>query len=202
MTERGMLIILSGPSGCGKGTMLHEVVKRTACEVSVSATTREPRKGEIDGVHYHFFTRSDFEKRIAGDEMLEYAEYCNNYYGTLKENVEAIRAQGKHAVLEIEVQGALKVMAEHPDAVTIFTMPPSVEELRRRLYKRATEQQDVIEERIAKAIEEIPYATRYQYIVWNDALEDAVDDFCAIVQAEANRTKYSVERIGALTKSC
>lgn len=202
MTERGMLIILSGPSGCGKGTMLHEVVKRTACEVSVSATTREPREGEIDGVHYHFFTRADFEQRIAGNEMLEYAEYCNNYYGTLKESVEAIRAQGKHAVLEIEVQGALKVMAEHPDAVTIFTMPPSVEELRRRLHKRGTEEQDVIEKRIARAIEEIPFASRYQYIVWNDSLEDAVDDFCAIVQAEANRTKYSVERIGALTKSC
>lgn len=202
MTERGMLIILSGPSGCGKGTMLKEVVKRTACEVSVSVTTRAPREGEIDGVHYHFFSKEDFEQRIAGDEMLEYAEYCNNYYGTLKENVEMIRAQGKHAILEIEVQGALKVMAEHPDAVTIFTMPPSIEELRRRLNKRGTEEQEVIERRIAKAIEEIPYAERYQYIVWNDALEDAVDDFCAIVQAEANRTKYSQKRIGELTQSC
>lgn len=202
MTERGMLIILSGPSGCGKGTMLKEVVKRTACEVSVSATTRDPREGEIDGVHYHFFTREDFEKRIVGNEMLEYAQYCDNYYGTLKESVESIRSQGKHAVLEIEVQGALKIMEEHPDAVTIFTLPPTLAELRRRLEKRGTETQEVIEQRIARAIEEIPFAERYQYIVWNDKLEDAVDDFCAIVQAEANRTKYSKERIGAFTKSC
>lgn len=202
MTERGMLIILSGPSGCGKGTMLKEVVKRTACEVSVSATTRDPREGEIDGVHYHFFTREDFEKRIAGNEMLEYAQYCKNYYGTLKKSVESIRSQGKHAVLEIEVQGALKIMEEHPDAVTIFTLPPTLAELRRRLEKRGTETQEVIEQRIARAIEEIPFAERYQYIVWNDKLEDAVDDFCAIVQAEANRTKYSKERIGAFTKSC
>ncbi len=202
MREKGMLIILSGPSGCGKGTMLKEVVARTACEVSVSATTRDPREGEIDGVNYHFFTREHFEECIAEDAMLEYAQYCKNYYGTLRSEVEAIRAQGKHAVLEIEVQGALKVMEEHPDAVTIFTMPPTIEELRRRLEKRGTEQQEVIEERIARAIEEIPFADRYQYIVWNDRLEDAVDDFCAIVQAEANRTKYSEERIGALIKSC
>ncbi len=202
MNEQGMLIILSGPSGCGKGTMLAEVVKRTACQVSVSATTRQPRKGEIDGVNYHFITHEHFEQYITEDAMFEYAPYCDNYYGTLRSEVEAIRAQGKHAVLEIEVQGALKVMAEHPEAITIFTMPPSIAELRRRLSKRGTEDQEVIEKRIAKAIEEISFANRYQYIVWNDKLEDAVDDFCAIVQAETNRTKYSKERIGALIASC
>ncbi len=202
MNDKGMLIILSGPSGCGKGTMLKEVVARTACQVSVSATTRQPREGEIDGVNYHFFTREHFEACIAEDAMFEYADYCDNYYGTLRKEVEEIRAQGKHAVLEIEVQGALKVMAEHPEAITIFTMPPSIAELRRRLEKRGTEKPEVIEKRIAKAIEEIPFAVQYQYIVWNDKLEDAVDDFCAIVQAEANRTKYSKERIGALIESC
>lgn len=202
MNDKRMLIILSGPSGCGKGTMLAEVVKRTACQVSVSATTRQPREGEIDGVNYHFFTHEQFEQCIAEDAMFEYAPYCDNYYGTLREEVEAIWAQGKHVVLEIEVQGALKVMAEHPEAITIFTMPPTIAELRRRLEKRGTEEPEVIEKRIARAIEEIPFAERYQYIVWNDKLEDAVDDFCAIVKAEENRTKYSKERIGALTKSC
>ena len=202
MNDKRMLIILSGPSGCGKGTMLAEVVKRTACQVSVSATTRQPRGGEIDGVNYHFFTREHFEQCIAEDAMFEYAPYCDNYYGTLRSESEAIWAQGKHVVLEIEVQGALKVMAEHPEAITIFTMPPTIAELRRRLEKRGTEEPEVIEKRIARAIEEIPFADRYQYIVWNDKLEDAVDDFCAIVQAEENRTKYSKERIGALITSC
>lgn len=202
MNKQGMLIVLSGPSGCGKGTMLAEAVKRTACQISVSATTRQPRNGEVDGVNYHFITHERFEQYIAEDAMFEYAPYCDHYYGTLRSEVEAIWAQGKHVVLEIEVQGALKVMAEHPEAITIFTMPPTIAELRRRLEKRGTEEPEIIEKRITKAMEEIPFADRYQYIVWNDKLEDAVDDFCAIVKAEENRTKYSQERIGALNTSC
>lgn len=200
--NKGMLIILSGPSGCGKGTMLKEVIGRTNCEVSVSATTRPMRTGDIDGVQYHFVTKEAFEACIQNNELLEYAEYCNHYYGTLKSNVEAIRAKGKHVILEIEVQGALTVMESHPDAVTIFTVPPSLEELRRRLRKRGTEDEATIEKRVARAKEEIPFAPRYQYIVWNDKLEDAVDDFCAIIQAEANRAVNCKERIGALIESC
>ncbi len=185
--SKGLLIVLSGPSGCGKGTMVQEILKRGDCAVSVSATTRSPREGEINHVHYHFLSRAEFEQRIAHDGLLEYAEYCDNYYGTPRAEVEAMRSEGKHVILEIEVQGAFQIRERCPEAILVFTIPPSMEELRRRLKKRGTESDAVIEKRIARAAEELPYAKHYDYVILNDALEDAVADFGAIVRAETMR---------------
>lgn len=186
-TDKGLLIVLSGPSGCGKGTMVAEILKRGDCAVSVSATTRNPREGEENHVHYHFISREEFESRIAQDGLLEYAEYCGNYYGTPRAEVEAMREAGKHVILEIEVQGAFQIRERCPEAILVFTIPPSMDELRRRLHKRGTETEEVIEKRIARAREELPLAQKYDYIVLNDALEDAVDDFGAILRAESMR---------------
>lgn len=191
MKRKGMLIVLSGPSGCGKGTMVAEILKRGDCAVSVSATTRAPRAGEENHVHYHFLTREDFEQRIAADGLLEYAEYCGNYYGTPRAEVEAMREAGKNVILEIEVQGGLQIREKCPDAVLIFTIPPTIAELRRRLHKRGTETEDVIEKRIARAKEELPVANQYDYIVLNDELEDAVADFFSILRAEAMRPEQT-----------
>lgn len=186
-TDKGLLIVLSGPSGCGKGTMVAEILKRGDCAVSVSATTRDPREGEENHVHYHFISREEFESCIAQDGLLEYAEYCGNYYGTPRAEVEAMREAGKHVILEIEVQGAFQIRERCPEAILVFTIPPSMDELRRRLHKRGTETEEVIEKRIARAKDELPLAKKYDYIVLNDALEDAVADFGAILRAESMR---------------
>ena len=160
MKRKGLLIVLSGPSGCGKGTMVAEILKRGDCAVSVSATTRAPREGEENHVHYHFLTRDAFEQKIAENGLLEYAEYCGNYYGTPRDEVDKILAAGKHVILEIEVQGALQIRERCPEAVLVFTVPPSLAELDRRLHKRGTETEEVIAKRIARAKEELPFAEK------------------------------------------
>lgn len=185
--SKGLLIVLSGPSGCGKGTIVQEILKDGDCAVSVSATTRSPREGEENHVHYHFLSKEEFEQRIANDGLLEYAEYCDNYYGTPRAEVEAMRASGKHVILEIEVQGAFQVRERCPEAILVFTIPPSIAELRRRLEKRGTETAEVIEKRIARAQEELPLARHYDFIVLNHALEDAVADFRSIIRTESMR---------------
>ncbi|MCR5305450.1 MAG: guanylate kinase [Oscillospiraceae bacterium] len=198
MKREGLLIVLSGPSGCGKGTLVGEMLKRGDCAVSVSATTREPRTGEADGVSYHFLSRAEFEQYIAEDKLLEYAEYCGNYYGTLREEVNALRAAGKHVILEIDVQGALQIRERCPGAVLIFTLPPTIAELQRRLKKRGTETDEIIARRIAQAEKELPFAQQYDYILLNDALEDAVKDFESIIRAANMRPYYSVKKIGEM----
>ena len=194
MKREGLLIVLSGPSGCGKGTLVAEMLKRGDCAVSVSATTRAPREGEVNDVHYHFLTDADFEQRIADGKMLEYAQY----YGTLRDEVDALRAAGKHVILEIEVQGALQIRARCPGAVLVFTLPPTVAELHRRLKKRGTETDEVIAKRIMRAGEEMPFAAQYDYILLNDALEDAVRDFDSIIRAANMRPFYSNDKIGEM----
>ena len=149
MKNKGLLLVVSAPSGCGKGTILGEILKDDSFYYSISATTRAPREGEQDGVNYHFITKEEFEQRIAQGGMLEYAQYCGNYYGTPKKEVEQMRDAGRDVILEIEVEGAMKVRALCPDAVFLFIAPPSVEELRRRLNKRGTEAAEVIEERVS-----------------------------------------------------
>lgn len=185
--SKGRLIVFSAPSGCGKGTMLAEILKDERFRCSISATTRAPREGEIDGVNYHFIAREDFEKKIANDEFLEYAEYCENLYGTLKSEVDDYLDKGINVILEIEVQGAMKIRALRPDALFIFIAPPSVEELRRRLNKRGTETQEVIDKRIAQAEEELTYQDKYDHVIVNDALEDAISDFFNVVNAESGK---------------
>lgn len=196
--NKGKLIVFSAPSGCGKGTMLEEILKNKNFRTAVSATTRNPREGEKDGISYHFLSREDFDKKINAGEFLEHAEYCGNCYGTLKSEVDPYLEQGIDVILEIEVQGAMKIRALRPDALFVFIAPPSVKELRRRLNKRGTESNEVIEERVSKASGEIQLAGNYDYIIVNDALEDAIEDFFAVIRAEKLKSAYSPELINKI----
>ena len=189
--NKGTLFIVSGPSGCGKGTILAEVLKNDNIYYSISATTRNPRPGETDGVNYHFLTKEKFEELIDGNGMLEYASYCGNYYGTPRKPVEDMLAEGKHVILEIEVQGALKVMEKCPDAVSVFILPPSMKELRRRLNKRGTETDEVIERRLEQAENEIRQADKYDYVMINGDLDDAVRDLMSIIKAQELKKENS-----------
>ena len=199
--NKGRLIVFSAPSGCGKGTMLAEILKNKSFCCSVSATTRSPREGEQDGISYHFLGREDFRRRIDNNEFLEYAEYCGNFYGTLISEVDGRLEKGLNVILEIEVQGAMKIREKRSDAVFVFIAPPSVGELRRRLKKRGTETDDVIEERVSKAAGEIALAKNYDYIIVNDALEDAVDDFFAVIRAERLKRANSGDIIDEVIKN-
>ena len=199
--NKGRLIVFSAPSGCGKGTMLEEILKDNSFAISVSATTRAPREGEKDGVNYHFLTREDFEQRIADGKFIEHAEYCQNLYGTLSSEVDGRLEQGLNVILEIEPQGAMKIREKRPDAVFIFVVPPSINELRRRLKKRGTETDEVIEERVSKAAWEISQAEKYDYVIVNDALEDAVSDFFAVIRGEQLRVDYSGDIINEVLKN-
>lgn len=199
--NKGLLIVVSGPSGCGKGTVLSEVLKNDDFYYSVSATTRMPREGEVDGIQYHFMTKSEFEKLIDNNGMLEYASYCDNYYGTPRKAVEDMRCLGKDVILEIEVKGAMKVMQSCPDAVFVFILPPSVNELERRLRKRGTEAEDKIIKRLREACDEIKCAEKYNYIIVNGELEKAVDDLKAVIKAEKLRKENSLNKINEVLEN-
>lgn len=199
--NKGILIVVSAPSGCGKGTILSEVLKDERFYYSVSATTRSARPGEIDGVNYHFLNSEQFEELIENDGMLEYAQYCGNYYGTPKEKVFEKINEGKNVILEIEVQGAMQIKKKCPEAVFVFIAPPSVAELRVRLEKRGTESADVIEQRVSEAVHEIGFAAQYDYVVVNSVLEDAVSDFRSVVRAEELKTENHKKLIDEVLKN-
>ncbi len=185
MTDNGILIIFSGPSGSGKGTVLGKLLeKRDDAKLSVSMTTRENREGEIDGVHYYFVTRDYFEKKIADNKMLEFAEYAGNLYGTPKDPVDEMLRAGLAVILEIEVQGAEKIRKLYPDAVSIFLAPPSTAVLEERLRGRNTEDEETVNHRLVIALEEIRRAVEYDYLVINDTVENAVDRIETIIDAE------------------
>jgi len=181
--SNGRLFIVSGPSGTGKGTVLAQAMKTNpSLRMSVSATTRSPREGEVDGVHYHFVSRECFEEKIRHNEMLEYTEYCGNYYGTPKDFVDQLRSEGYDVILEIEPCGAEQVRKRCSDCISIFILPPSVEELKKRLEGRGTEQPEVIAARVAQAEREIASADRYDYRIVNDVLNDAVNEINKIFE--------------------
>lgn len=185
----GILVIFSGPSGSGKGTVLKKfLAERNDASVSVSMTTREKRDGEIDGTHYYFVTREYFEKKIADNKMLEYAEYNGNMYGTPKDPVDEILREGKVVFLEIEVQGAEKIRKLYPDAVSIFLMPPSMRVLEERLRGRNSEDEETINHRLVIAREEIRRASEYDYIVINDTVDNAACGMETVISAERKKT--------------
>lgn len=188
MNNRGMLIILSGPSGSGKGTIVRQLLKqRDDTVLSVSVTTRAPRTGEREGVHYYFKTKQEFERLIENGELLEYAEYNGDYYGTPVRPVEKCVREGKNVILEIEVQGAEKVMDKREDIVSIFITAPSLTELERRLRRRGSETDASIEQRLKIARWELTRAFRYDYVVLNDEVPLAVERIQAIISAESMR---------------
>ena len=181
--KKGILMVLTGPSGSGKGTMLGEYRKDHDVYFSISNTTRAPRPGEVNGVHYHFISKEDFEERIAQGRMLEYAQYCGNYYGTPRDKAEEQMNLGRSVILEIEVQGAMQVRKNCPEAVLTFIVPPSMAVLRERLIGRGTEDMATVEKRLAKAVDEIRCADRFDYLVINDSLDAAVRAFADIMDA-------------------
>ena len=184
--NRGLLVVVSGPAGSGKGTVLTELMRDGGYRYSVSATTRAPRPGEVDGVNYHFLTREAFEARIAAGEMLEYTEYCGNYYGTPKREAEEVLQSGCNLLLEIEVDGAANVKRKYPDAVLIMLLPPSFAVQEQRLRGRGTETEEKILARLAKTREELHHVVEYDYVIYNHdgRVDEAVADIRAIVRAE------------------
>lgn len=179
--SKGKLIIISAPSGCGKGTLLQRVFGDSDAFYSVSCTTRPPRPEDKPGETYHFLSKERFEEMIGEEGFLEYAKYSENYYGTPKKPVDENLAAGRDVLLEIETQGAFKVKALRPEAVSLFILPPSVAELDRRLHKRGTEKEETIALRMAQAAGEIARADEYDYVIMNDELEDAVADLRAVI---------------------
>lgn len=194
--NKGLLIVISGPSAVGKGTICKELMKKNISnlELSVSATTRKPRQGEIDGVNYFFKGKEAFETMMECGEFLEYARVYDNYYGTPKKNVLDRIGHGKDIILEIDIQGAKQVRENYKDGIFIFIMPPSFEELKNRIMKRGTETQKDINKRMTCAFEEVQQARFYNYIVVNDDLKNAVEKIYCIINAEKCRlSRYHVD---------
>ena len=193
MGERGILIVVSGFSGAGKGTVMKEMMRRyDNYALSISATTRKPRPGEENGREYFFKTVEEFEKMIAKDELIEYARYVDNYYGTPKSYVQEQLDAGKDVILEIEIQGALKVKEKFPDTLLLFVTPPTSGELRRRLEGRGPETADVIDSRMKRAKDEAEGMDRYDYLIVNDVLEECVGLVHQIIQGEHRRSYRNV----------
>lgn len=192
----GKLFVLSGPSGAGKGTICKKLLEETeSLELSVSMTTRQPRVGETEGTSYYFTDKETFKQHIAEENLLEHAEVYGNYYGTPKKPVLEKLSQGIDVILEIDMQGALKVKENYPDGIFIFILPPSMSELRKRLTGRGTETAEAIELRLGETIKELTYIEKYDYCVVNGVLEEAVARVKAIVVAEHSKVTFTAEEL-------
>lgn len=202
-TDKGILFVFSGPSGSGKGTILgkfNEIYPNNKMMYSVSATTREPRKGEVDGVNYHFKSVEEFQNMIDNDDFLEWAKFCDNHYGTPKKPIYDSIDKCVDVILEIDTVGALNVKEKYPEAVMIFVLPPSLTVLEERLRDRGTETEETLNKRFNKAVEEIKKAGKYDYIIVNDNLDEAVTEFNSIITSERLKTKINKNTISEVLK--
>lgn len=194
MNQRGILVVVSGFSGAGKGTLMKELLKRyDNYALSISATTRSPREGETDGKEYFFVDKDRFQQMIGAGELIEYAQYVNHYYGTPREYVEQQMASGKDVILEIEIQGALKVKKRFPDTLLLFVTPPSAQELKSRLVGRGTETIEVINARLRRAAEEAAGMEAYDYLLINDEIDACVEEMHQLIQLQHRRTSYHLD---------
>lgn len=200
MNKRGILAIISGFSGAGKGTVVNKLLEKDNYAVSISATTREPRQGEVDGKNYFFKSRDEFENMIENNQLIEYAEYVGNYYGTPRDYVFKKLEEGYDVILEIEMQGALKVKEKFPETALIFITPPSADELKKRLVGRGTETIEQIDKRMSRAVDECDYMNKYDYIVVNDDLDECVDEMHRLLQAIHNAKENQSELIEKITE--
>lgn len=196
MNSKGRAVIISGPSGSGKGTTVKALLEeRPDLKLSISATTRLPRPGEENGVNYFFVTREEFQKKIENGDMLEYAEFCENVYGTPREYIEQCVSNGEDVILEIEVQGGMQVMAKMPDAISIFLIPPNRQSLEKRLRGRGTETEEVIRERLAQSYEELKYSEKYDYVVVCGEMSKCVSDILNIIDSEKLKSELMQDYI-------
>ena len=196
MNDQGILVVISGFSGAGKGTLIKAMLeKHHNYALSISATTRQPRGGEEEGREYFFVTRERFEEMIKEEQLIEYAQYVNNYYGTPRQYVFQQMADGKDVILEIEIQGALKIKERFPEALLLFVMPPSTDELKRRLVGRGTETLEIIDQRLHRAAEEAAGITSYDYILINDKVDTCVEAMHQLIQAQHRRVSSNLDFI-------
>jgi guanylate kinase len=199
MGEKGILVVVSGFSGAGKGTLMKELLRRyDRYALSISATTRKPREGEVHGREYFFKTKEEFEQMISDGALIEHACYVGNYYGTPRDYVEEQLEAGRDVILEIEIQGALKVKERFPDTVLVFVSPPDADVLKQRLIRRGTESLEVIEDRLSRAAEEAQGIEKYDYLVINDQLDECVELMHRIIQSEHSRVSRNTDLIGRI----